>query len=213
MAIDFTSMGATTPAPTPVDTTAAPAAAGGLLNLEKNSLLNLDKVAPGLTHAALSIGWDSAVAGTSVDLDVSLIACYANGKIRSGEDVVFYNHKEIPGAKLDKDNRTGDGEGDDETIHINFTDINPEIMKLVGCVTIDKATEKRQTFGMVANAFARLIDTDTNKELCRYPLKGDYSTSTAVIFVELVRDNGSWSFHTIGEGLVADLNQIAARFQ
>lgn len=215
MAIDFTSMGAgaTNPAPATAPVEVTPTTPGISLDLDKHNLLNLDKIAPGLTKVDLAAQWDASACGADADLDISVFLCHEDGKIHSGDDVIFYNHKDVNGIHLDKDNRTGAGDGDDETISMDLNAINPSIHKIVCCVTIDKATERHQTFGMVTNSLVRLVNKDTNAEIARYSLKEDCKTATAIVFAELVKDNGSWVFHTIGEGLVADLNGIAARFQ
>lgn len=207
--MDFTSLGGASTAP--VEATPTP---GISLNLEKNSFLNLDKAAPALTVVKLCAGWDTAACGQDADLDISVMACHANGKITSGNDIVFYNQPNVqPGISLSPDNRTGAGDGDDETITINLNELDSTITKLICCVTIDKATEKQQTFGMVNNAYVRLVNDSNDKELAKFDLKNDAtSTATAMVFAELVKDNGSWSFHTIGEGKIGDLNTLAALF-
>ena len=127
--------------------------------------------------------------------------------------MIFYNHKDVPGVSLNGDNRTGAGDGDDEIISIILSEVDPSVSKLVCCVTIDQAAARHQTFGMVSNSYVRLVNKETGAEIAKFVLKDDYATSTAIVFAELVRDNGNWVFHTIGEGLVGDLNQVAARFQ
>lgn len=213
MAIDFSNLtnSASTPA-TPVEV--APAVPGFSLNLEKNSVLDLAKAAPGLTKAKLCAGWDTSAAGSpfDFDLDISVLMLNDAGKITSGNDVVFYNHLEVPGVKLMGDNRTGAGDGDDETINLDLNAVNPAVHKIVCCITIDKAMDRRQTFGMVNNSYVRLVNQESNQELCRFPLKDDYSTDTAVIAAELVRNGTGWAFHSIGEGKQADLNGLAAAF-
>lgn len=209
MAIDFTSMGGSTAAPVEV----APAASGISLNLTKNTLLDLTKAAPGLTQVDLCAGWDIATAGATFDLDISVIVCHEDGKIYSGNDVIFYNHKNVPGISLEGDNRTGAGDGDDEIIHIDLPQMEPSVRKLVCCVTIDQAETRHQTFGMVSNSYVRLVNRENGQEILRYSLERDCSSATGVVFAELIRENGKLVFHTIGEGVVGDLNQIAARFQ
>lgn len=211
MAIDFTSMGASNAAPTPVEV--VPTTPNISLNLEKANLLDLAKAAPGLTKAALAASWDVSAAGPDADLDISAFLLHEDGKIHSANDVIYFNNKTAAGIALDKDNRTGAGEGDDETITIDLAALDPSIHKIVCCVTIADAVKNHQTFGMVANAMVRLVNTETNAEIARYQLKEEFTTATAVVFAELVKDNGSWVFHTIGDGIVADLNGIAARFQ
>lgn len=208
MAIDFSSIGAA-PAPTEV----APAPTGVSVNLEKNTVLNLTKSNPSLRRVKLAAGWDTAQAGADVDLDISVFLL-DNNKIKSVQDVIYYNNLQGPGVKLDGDNRTGAGDGDDESLHIDFSQIPSNYNKIITTVTIYDAQNRRQTFGQVNNSYVRLVDEDTNKEICRFDLKNDVSTAYGVMFAELLKDDqdGTWSFHTIGDGYQSDLNGLLALF-
>ena len=161
----------------------------------------------------MAAGWDTSVAGPAYDLDIANFLVWTDGKIHSANDVIFYNNKTAPGVMLLGDNRTGQGDGDDETIQINLNEIPSNIQKIVCTVTIDKAIEKGQTFGMVNNSYVRLINRDTGRELCKFELKDNFSTETAIVFAELVRNDTGWTFHTIGQGKQADLNGLASLFQ
>ena len=183
------------------------------LNLQKNDFLDLTKRNPGLTTVNLGAGWDIARAGADFDLDIIALLCNANGKITSAQDVVFFNHKEVPGIRLNGDNRTGAGEGDDEVISLNLSQISPSVSKVVFAIAIFDADKKHQTFGMVDNSYVRLMDVASGeRELCIYPLKENFSTETAVVVAELVRDGADWQFHAIGEGKHADINGLAALY-
>lgn len=208
MAIDFSSIGAT-PAPTEV----APAPAGVSVNLAKNTVLNLTKSNPSLRRVKLAAGWDIAQVGSDFDLDISVFLL-DNNKIKSVQDVVYYNNLQGPGVKLDGDNQTGAGDGDDESLHIDFSQIPSNYNKIITTVTIYDAQNRRQTFGQVNNSYVRLVDEDTNNEICRFDLKNDVSTAYGVMFAELLKDDqdGTWSFHTIGDGYQSDLNGLLALF-
>lgn len=181
----------------------------GVLNLEKNAVLDLTKRNPGLSLVNLGAGWDITTSGDDFDLDIAAILLDANGKFGSVDNVVYFNHMEVPGVKLNGDNRTGAGDGDDEVISLNLSQINPSIQKIVFVVTIYQAQQKRQTFGMINNSYVRLLDAaNGDRELCRFDLRENGSTATAVVFAELNRDGAEWQFKAIGEGKVADLNSI-----
>jgi stress response protein SCP2 len=82
-------------------------------------------------------------------------------------------------------------------------------------VTIYQAFERHQHFGLIKNAFIRIVDADTNKELCKYNLSDDanYTNKTAMIFGELYRYNGEWKFSAIGEPTTdGGITQMAKRF-
>lgn len=199
----------------PASTTAMPAPTGApvTLDLGKGAVLDLTKRNPGLIKVKVGAGWDVAQSGTDFDLDISAFLLSDAGKITSGNDVIFYNHMQMAGIQLSGDNRTGAGNGDDETINVDLSAIPAQYSKIVFCVSIDQAVARRQTFGMVQNAYIRLMDAaNGDKELCRFSLRDDYSTDTAVIFAELRRNNGDWDFATLGEGKQGDLNTLAAYF-
>lgn len=204
------------PAPAaPAEPTPVSAATGVpiTLDLGKGAVLDLTKRNPGLTKVKVGAGWDVAQSGTDFDLDISAFLLSDAGKITSGNDVIFYNHMQMAGIQLSGDNRTGAGNGDDETINVDLSAIPAQYSKIVFCVSIDQAVARRQTFGMVQNAYIRLMDAaNGDKELCRFSLRDDYSTDTAVIFAELRRNNGDWDFATLGEGKQGDLNTLAAYF-
>ncbi len=184
-----------------------------ILNLQKNDILDLNKRNPGLKKVTLGAGWDISNGGVDFDIDIAAFLLDANNKFNTVSNVIFFNNKQGQGISLSGDNRTGAGEGDDETISIDLDAINPSIQKIVFVVTIHEAQSRRQTFGMVNNSYVRLLDTVNNdRELCRFNLKSDGSTATSVLFAELYRDMGEWQFKAVGEGKIADLNGVLALY-
>ena len=184
------------------------------LNLQKNQILDLTKKNPGLEKVILGAGWDIAKNGYDFDLDIAAFLLNSNGKVQNiPQDVIFFNNMEAPGIVLEGDNRTGAGDGDDERLLIDLQAIDSNIAKIAFVVTIHNAQAKRQTFGMIDNSYVRLLDAENNeKELCRFNLKEDGSTSTSVIFAELYKAGSEWEFKAVGEGRIADLNGILALY-
>ena len=184
------------------------------LNLQKNDILDLTKKNPGLKRVILGAGWDVATMGQDFDLDIAAFLLNNNNKVaRIPDDVIFFNNMEGQGIRLEGDNRTGAGEGDDERIQIDLSMIRNDIAKIIFVVTIHNAQLKRQTFGMVENSYVRLLDAENDeKEVCRFNLKEKGSTVTSVIFAELYRDGSEWRFKAIGDGKIADLNGILSLY-
>ena len=178
------------------------------LNLKKNDVLDLTKKNPGLDKVILGAGWDVATVGKDFDIDISAFLVGNNNKVNQiPQDVIFFNNKFGDGIYLEGDNRTGAGEGDDERIQIDLSQIRSDIQRIVFIVTIHEAQARRQTFGMVNNSYVRLLDAKNNeRELCRFNLKEDGSTVTSVLFAELYKDGYEWYFKAIGDGKIADLN-------
>lgn len=184
------------------------------LNLQKNDILDLTKKNPGLKRVILGAGWDVATMGQDFDLDIAAFLLNNNNKVaRIPDDVIFFNNMEGQGIRLEGDNRTGAGEGDDERIQIDLSMIRNDIAKIIFVVTIHNAQLKRQTFGIVENSYVRLLDAENDeKEVCRFNLKENGSTVTSVIFAELYRDGNEWRFKAIGDGKIADLNGILSLY-
>ena len=178
------------------------------LNLKKNDVLDLTKKNPGLDKVILGAGWDVATMGQDFDIDIAAFLVGSNNKVNQiPQDVIFFNNKFGDGIYLEGDNRTGAGEGDDERIQIDLSQIRSDIQRIVFIVTIHEAQARRHTFGMVNNSYVRLLDAKNNeRELCRFNLKEDGSTVTSVLFAELYKDGYEWYFKAIGDGKIADLN-------
>ena len=186
----------------------------GALNLKKNDILNLTKKEPGLEKVVLGAGWDISLNGSTFDLDISAFLLGQNGKVNNvNEDVIYFNNMNSQGIKLCGDNRTWVGEGDDERIEIDLRQIKESVSKIIFVVTIFEAREKRQTFGMIDNSYIRLLDEKNGeKEICRFNLKENGSTATAVVFAELFKENNEWHFKALGDGKIADLNGILSLY-
>lgn len=196
--------------------TSTPNPTDGILNLQKNDILDLTKREPGLTKVTLGAGWDVAQIGQDFDLDIAAFLLDANGKIEQSQvmqQVVFFNNMQVPGVQLMGDNRTGAGDGDDEEIHLDLSLIPAHISKVVFLVTIFEAAQRRQTFGMVENSYVRLLNPlKGNQEICRFNLREEGSTGTAVIFAELYREGSDWRFKAIGETKTGNLNNLLALY-
>ena len=105
------------------------------------------------------------------------------------------------------DNLTGEGDGDDEQIMVNLSMVPTSIDKIVFVVNIYDARARNQHFGMIRNAFIRLVNMDNNTEICRYNLSDNYNNMTGLVVGEIYRKNGEWKFNAIGQPV-----QEASRF-
>jgi tellurium resistance protein TerD len=182
------------------------------VSLAKGGNVSLSKAAPGLKTVRVGLGWDTRVTdGSAFDLDASVFVLDSSGKVRSDSDFIFYNNLSgANGAVVHQgDNLTGEGDGDDEVVVVSLGQLGAEITKLCFAVTIDKADERRQNFGMVSNAFVRVVNSDGGTEIARYDLSEDASTETAMIFGELYRHGEEWKFKAIGQGFAGGLGPLA----
>ena len=186
------------------------------VNLQKGQKISLVKpgVGGGLKKIMVGLGWDEverkrglfAPKPQDIDCDASVILCGADGKVVSNDAksccVYFGNLRHASGAIVHQgDNLTGAGEGDDEQIMIDLPGVPANIDKLVFTVNIYDATTRKQHFGLIRNAFIRIVDMSNNSEICRFNLSEDYSDMTGIIVGEVYRRNGEWRFNAVGQGV------------
>ncbi|AZH82405.1 TerD family protein [Plantibacter sp. VKM Ac-2885] len=184
------------------------------LTLEKGNNLSLTKTSPGLTVATVGLGWDPrTTSGEAFDLDASALLVGANGKVRSSADFIFYNQPASADGSVKHlgDNRTGDGEGDDEQISVDLNAVGADVERVIIAVSIDKADERRQNFGQVRGAYCRIVDQD-GTEIVRFDLSEDAAPETAMLFSELYRNGSEWKFKAVGQGYTTGLAGIAGDF-
>lgn len=193
----------------------AQAPAGGVINLSKGAKVNLSKEAPGLKKIMFGLGWDcnKYSGGDDFDLDASCFLVNDMGRTPA-DGFIFYNNLIGPNKCVihQGDNRTGEGEGDDEQIYIDLDLIPENIDKIAITVTIDAADKRHQNFGMVSNAYCRLVNTETDKEEIRFNLGEDFSVETAIVVGEVYRHNGDWKFNAVGQGFSGGLLALCRNY-
>lgn len=185
------------------------------ISLQKGGNVNLSKEAPGLKEVMVGLGWDArATDGAEFDLDASAFLTKGDGKVRNDGDFIFYNNKLSADGSVTHmgDNRTGEGDGDDEQVKINLAGVPADVEKIAVTVTIHDGESRRQNFGQVSNAFIRVVNTADNKELARYDLTEDGSSETAMIFGELYRAGSEWKFRAVGQGFKGGLGPLAKHY-
>ena len=199
------------------------------VNLVKGQKVNLQKDnGSQLKRVVVGLGWDAAqpqkagglaglfgaVKTNNIDCDASAFVCQ-DGKLTSNSDIIYFgNLKHISGAVQHMgDNLTGDGAGDDEQIIVDLEQVPQSYNKIAFVVNIYQAQARNQHFGMIQNAYIRIVDADTNQEMCRYNLSDNYNGMTAMIFDEIYRNNGQWKFSAVGQATTDnDIKSLARRF-
>ena len=186
------------------------------INLVKGQKIDLTKGNPSLKKVIIGLGWDTNKysGGYSFDLDASVFLVGSNGKTNHDEDFIFYNNlKSRNEAVIHKgDNRTGEGEGDDEQILLEFSKMPADVDKMAITVTIHEALERGQNFGQVSNAYVRVINEDTNEEVLRYDLGEDFSIETALVVCEIYRNGSEWKFSAVGSGFQGGLAALCNHY-
>ncbi len=188
------------------------------VNLSKGQRVSLDK---SMTMALVGLGWDTNryEGGADFDLDASAFLLGANGKVRRDEDFIFYgNLKSKDGSvRHTGDNLTGEGDGDDEVLIIDFTKVPPDVQKIAITVTIYDAPQRRQNFGQVSNAYVRVArianENDTvGTEVLRFDLGEEFSVETALVVCEIYRYGGDWKFNAVGAGYQGGLEALCRSY-
>lgn len=179
------------------------------ISLQKGQKVSLSKDNTGLGKVVIGLGWDEvqqkrglfAPKPAPIDCDASAILLQ-NGHLVDKADVVYFNNLQHHTGTVQHmgDNLTGAGDGDDEQIVVDLSRIPAQYDKIVLVVTIYQAVQRSQHFGLIQNAFIRLVDARNNSEMCKYNLSENYSGMTAMIFGEVYRHNGEWKFNAIGQG-------------
>ena len=187
------------------------------VSLQKGQKVSLTKDNPGLKKVVVGLGWDVNAfdTGGDFDLDAAAFLLGDSGKVADSNDFVFYRNLTHPSGSVvhQGDNLTGVGDGDDEQIVIDLSKVPQDYDRIVIVVTIYQAVKRRQNFGMIENAFIRLVDARNNNEMCKYNLTDNYSGMTAMIFGEVYRHNGEWKFNAIGQGTNdPGLNELIRRY-
>lgn len=199
------------------------------VSLKKGQKVDLTKGNSGLNQIMVGLGWDEANKSgkglfgglfggkkvQDIDCDASAILC-KNGKCEGKKDVVYFgNLKHISNAVTHMgDNLTGAGEGDDEQILLELNKVPADYDKIVFVVNIYQAIARHQDFGMIKNAYIRIVDGRNNAELCRYNLSENYEGMYAMIFGEVYRKDNEWKFSAIGQATQdGKLEELVRRFQ
>lgn len=185
------------------------------ISLSKGGNLSLSKTDPTLNNVTIGLGWDARPTdGADFDLDASTFMLKNDGKVRSEADFIFYNQMRSTCGSVSYmgDNKTGAGEGDDETVVLQLNKIPADVERITFAVTIHEAETRKQNFGQVSNAFIRVVNKDSGVEIARYDLSEDASVETAMIFGEIYRHSGEWKFKAIGQGYAGGLAPLARQF-
>ena len=188
------------------------------INLAKGQKIDLSKGGYGLSQVMVGLGWDEvqqnrgllgSLFGSKpqdIDCDAFAIMLGYDGKLLHHTDslnecTVFFNNLSDPARSIihQGDNLTGEGDGDDEQIMVNISLIPPQVEKVVFVVNIYDARTRKQHFGLIRNAFIRLVNMDNHTEICRYNLSENYNNMTGLVVGEIYKKNGEWKFNAIGQ--------------
>ncbi|MFD2370606.1 TerD family protein [Brevibacillus sp. GCM10020057] len=198
-----------------------------VISLQKGQKIDLTKGNAGLTKLLVGLGWDPVNKSgggflkglfggqADIDCDASVFLLDQNGKLSKNNNLVYFGNKTSPCGSVQHtgDNLTGDGDGDDEQIRVDLSRVPNDVHRLVFVVNIYDCVSRRQDFGMIGNAYIRVVNPTNNQELCKFNLTENYSGKTSLIVGELYRHDGEWKFSAIGEGTSdTSISQLARRY-
>lgn len=184
------------------------------VNLVKGQKIDLTKGNAGLNQIMVGLGWDPVSSGKGllkamfgggqkdIDCDASVIMVGANNKLGNNKDIVYFGNLTHPSRSVKHmgDNLTGDGAGDDEQIFVELKAVPANVEKLIFVVNIYDCVSRRQDFGMIQNAYIRIVDNHSKQELLRFNLTDNYKGYTALEVGEVYRNGGEWKFAALGNG-------------
>lgn len=183
------------------------------ISLSKGQKITLNKTLE-LQKLNVCLGWDAApteksskgffgkvraAVAQNIDCDASAILL-SNDSLATRSNLVYYGNTSTAGVKHSGDNLTGVGDGDDEIISVQLSEVDSEVDKIDFIVNIYQADSRKQDFGMIKNAFIRVVNPATNEELTRYSLTDSYAGAKTLHVGSLVKTVNGWEFQAVGEG-------------
>ncbi|MDM5296865.1 TerD family protein [Bacillus pumilus] len=183
------------------------------ISLEKGQRIDLTKGKAGLSNILVGLGWDPVSqgggflgklfggGGTDIDCDASVLML-KNDRFTENKDLIYFGNLKSRCGSVEHtgDNLTGEGDGDDEQVLVNLNKVPGNVNKLVFVVNIYDALKRNQHFGLIQNAYIRIVDRSNNQELVKYNLKDEYAGKTSLIVGEIYRHENEWKFVAIGNG-------------
>ncbi len=201
------------------------------ISLQKGQKISLSKEdGTQLTQLMVGLGWQpgqpqqskgglkslfKSAPNVNVDIDSSVVLLGENGRVSGKQDVVYFAHKKHASGSVIHlgDNLTGGagvgGMSDSEQINLDLTLVPAGISRIVFVVNIYECVSRKQHFGMVQNAYIRIVDKTSNETIASYNLTEDYAGKTSMIVGEIYRHNGTWKFNALGQaGTARTLTEI-----
>lgn len=182
------------------------------INLKKGGSINLSKSMTKLNKVMIGLGWEQN--RIPVDLDASVFILGADERLLSDEYFVFYNNLKSPDGAVQHtgDNRNGSVDDDDEIILVNLETIHPNAQEIGICVSIHEAINRGHNFGLLKDAYIRIVDVATQKEVIHYDLDVSHSQDNAVIFAKIKKAGSDWFFYADSQGSLAELQGFVDQY-
>lgn len=200
---------AAAPAPRPAPRRLHPPATG--TTLQKGQKISLSQLETNLDLIEVGLGWDLGAGGQGYDLDVEAFLLNSSGKVLGDDWFVFYNQPVSPDGAV-RLLESSANPGDDAVIRLHLQRINPGVAKITFIVTINDALVHGRNFSHVANAYVRVVDQSSRRELVRFQLTDYYSNVCSMIVGEIYQYKNEWRFNPVGNGTGDDLAGLCTRY-
>ncbi len=175
------------------------------IEVVKGQKVDLTKGNPGINHLTVEIGWKSPA---TLEIDTSAFLLGVQGKVRSDDDLIFYNNPSTPYIRY-KDVPAVSGL---KQFEVELDKIPTDIIKIAFTITIYDGEKRGQNFGQVQEAYFRILNQVTGSEILRCDLGNHFSVETAVVVGELYRYNTEWKFSSIAAGFAGGLKELCSNF-
>ena len=176
------------------------------IKLHRGQKIDLTKSNPTLKRLMIGMGWKKE---TDFELDSAAFLLDSTGNATCEDDFIFYNNVKHKSGAIE---HLGNQNEDNEQMRINLLKVPPAIHKIDFTLTIYDAEQRHQSFNRLAEAYIRIIDDDTKKEIVRYNLSSDFSIETAIVVGEIYRHGSDWKFHALGSGFGGGLAALVRNF-
>lgn len=161
-----------------------------------------------LTRIQACFGWNTV--NPQCDVDVSAFLLTADGRVPGDSWFVFYGQKTSPDQScrlLTEHSHPSDR----QTILIDLTKINANVKKIVFVLTINDAFAKRLHFGMIRDAYIRILLSDQT-EIVSFKITDYYTNIISMMIGEIYQHNGTWKFNAVGNGVAKDLAGLCSLY-
>lgn len=184
------------------------------INLSKGQAISLSKITSSKKFE-LRASWDLNELLVA-DVDIMCVLCDSNNKVLQPQEknLIFYNNLE----SLDKsvihtgDNKTGDGDGWDEIIKLDFSKMNPIVSTVPMILNIHEGLSKGINFGLVKNLKVQIYDVENQQPVAEFTPELTNSLDTCIIIGNFIKNNGEFFFKASGIGAMEGLDKVLAQF-
>lgn len=200
-----------------------------VINMSKNQKINMTKEdGTAVRNFFIGVNWDqNRYAGESdIDFDIHGFLTQSDRKVAYPQDIVnynTYNQSDYPWVEFSGDNRTGedssgivfDGKHYDEYFIVHADQFPADRTEFSVCLTIFRAVQRLQNFGMVNNAIMTICDyNNPSGDKYEYDLSENekFEDLNAVEMGRLYKYGNGFKFQALGSGYVGGMTELFKNF-